>query len=249
MTKTPAVYDFEAIGKTIATERPPEAGLAALWRRLDDTTDLLVDEADPSGRELSDAEWERLNAEATVLYQQIIASPAVSAGDIWAKFQMLESMADDDDSDQNALRADISSALQSLAASEPQPTLIGDVAILAKFREWCEASRYAETIGDDFASEPAYNEACTAACEIKDYLVKTPASGPIGLAIKVFLRHKDEHQGGPRGGDPCKLCVPVKGERDSIVEDVEESLLRDAVRFLPELAPLCAAVIEPEAQP
>jgi hypothetical protein len=243
MTKTPAVYDFEAIGKTIATERPPEAGLAALWRRHDEMTDLLVDEADPSGRELSDAEWERLNAEATVLYQQIIASPAVSAGDIWAKFKMLESMADDDDPDHNTLRADISFALQNLAASsEPQPTLIGDVEVLAKFREWCAACRYAETIGDDFASEPAYNEACGVAYEIEDYLVKTPASGPIGLAIKVFLRHKDEHQG-PRRDAPCKLCAPVKGERDGIVDDVEESLLRDAVRFLPELAPLCAAAI------
>jgi hypothetical protein len=200
-------------------------------------------------RTLSDAEWERLNAEAIALHRQIVASPTVSAGDIWAKFKILEVMMDDNDSEGNALRADIYSALQNLAASEPQPTLIGDEEIVAKFREWCEASRYAETIGDDFASEPAYNDACAAAFEIEDYLVETPASGPIGLAIKVFLRHKDEHQGGPRGGDPCKLCVPVKGERDGLVEDVEESLLRDAVRFLPELAPLCAAVIGPEAQP
>ena len=99
-----------------------------------------------------------------------------------------------------------------------------------------------------FRIRAAYNEACGAACEIEDYLIKTPASGPIGLAIKVFLRHKDEHQGGSRGGDPCKLCVPVKGERDGIVDDVEESLLRDAVRSLPELAPLCAAVIEERAE-
>jgi hypothetical protein len=66
--------------------------------------------------------------------------------------------------------------------------------------------------------------------------------------IKVFLRHKDEHQG-TRGGDPCKLCAPVIGERDGIVDEVEESLLRDAVRFLPELAPLCAAAIEERAEP
>lgn len=243
MTKTAAVYDFEAIGKTIATERPPEASLAALWRRYDEMTDILVDvNANPSGP-LSDAEWEQLNAEAIALHRQILASPTVSAGDIWAKFKILEVWMDDDDSDGNALRADICSALQNLAASEPQPTLIGEIEVLAKFREWCEASRYAETIGDDRASEPAYNEACSAACEIEDYLVKTPASGPIGLTIKVFLRHKDEHQGSRPGGDPCKLCAPVKGERDGIVDDVEESLLRDAVRFLPELAPLCAAAI------
>ena len=43
MTKTPAVYDFEAIGNPIANERPPEAGLAALWRRHDEMTDMLVD--------------------------------------------------------------------------------------------------------------------------------------------------------------------------------------------------------------
>jgi hypothetical protein len=223
MTKTAAIFDFDAIGKTLAPARPDLPALLraprvhacrrcstepfnaaavddipSLWHhrqklvRIAEKADELIP-PDPEGGSASEvmAIWDR----AFAIDEIVSAVRARCIHEAEAQTALLAELVDAEwDANQGQLRDSILAVMQSLpgeapetaggASTEPQPTLIGDVAILAKFREWCEACRYAETIGD-FASEPAYGEACAAACEIKDYLVKTSASGPIGLAIKV----------------------------------------------------------------
>jgi hypothetical protein len=65
-----------------------------------------------------------------------------------------------------------------------------------------------------------------------------PTAGAAGLAIKVFLRHHQEHAG-ERTDDPCSLSAPWD-EEDAVLE---KAIIRDVVRFVPELTPLAASFI------
>jgi hypothetical protein len=82
------------------------------------------------------------------------------------------------------------------------------------------------------------------ACELERAIGATPAEGVRGLAVKIFLR---EHCDSPLLSnciDPCALnpLNPIAGER--IADGLTRELVRDAVHFLPELAPLSVAITE-----
>ena len=125
--------------------------------------------------------------------------------------------------------ADISSALQNLAASSAtQPTLIGDVEILEKFREWCDTRR-AVWVGDDEAAKDA---AWNRAIDIEKALLAIPAVGVAGLMIKAYLLVHYADDGPREDAAAVSAGMPDDDERASLLK---LELLRDAVRFLPEL--------------
>lgn len=112
-----------------------------------------------------------------------------------------------------------------------------DSAILALFREWCEAVRYSAR---DFDEESESEAACARVYGIEDAISDIAATGAAGLAIKIYIRSRTDHA--VAGGDPCGLGAAA------YMEEMEASILRDACRFVPELGPLCAAVLESEEE-
>jgi hypothetical protein len=66
-------------------------------------------------------------------------------------------------------------------------------------------------------------------------IIETPSSGAAGLATKSYLLHHIEggvYDGGPALGD------------GAINWEIDASILKDVVRFVPELAPLVAAALD-----
>ncbi len=235
---TAIVDDFvairNAIGNALAPEQPARMSLAMLWHQLDEITDLLVD-GYPSGGELSEEEDERLSAQAIELQNQIVTSRAVSVGDVWGKFKLLESvMVDDAEPDHNALRADISSALQNLAvAPEPQTALAGDEEILALFKEWRSAAMAWKKAPDGEDERRCYRELR----EIQTALQTTPSVGVVGLAIKTYLILAVEE------GSDCAGTLTNPARTSDEVEGCAATI-RDLIRFAPVLEPLCADCLE-----
>lgn len=132
----------------------------------------------------------------------------------------------------------------------------GDAAILDLFREWMRLNRDYPGDGDDEEREAALD--ALLAFERRVFVI--PASGPIGLAIKICMLVEEHHglEPGPRPGDPprlCALCEADYGPDGRMYGNAVKlrGLLEDAVRFVPELAPFVqeitgAPVIRPQAQ-
>lgn len=217
---TAIVNDFTAIGKTLS-ERPAEKNLATLWWKLDEMTDLLVD----GDGELSEEEWDRLSAQALELEKQIVTSPAISLDDVWGKFKLLESvMANNPDPDHNALRADISSALQSLAAnSDPQQMAAGNSEISVFFREWLDL--YRRLNAEEFVEESEeWKAMLQRPVDIEQELIGTKARTLRDFAMKAFLAWYRADAGAEM--------------------DLVESLKDDAVRLLGGLESAYASLAE-----
>ena len=118
-----------------------------------------------------------------------------------------------------------------------------DDRILTLFREWCEAIRHLEalpTASDDDPERVAAHARCSG---LEAAISDTASSGPAGLAVKIYIETFHEH--GCRSADPCEIGK----HKDQRINETLLSALRDACRFLPELVPLCAAVLEEEEQP
>ena len=120
-----------------------------------------------------------------------------------------------------------------------------DQQILSLFRRWIEAYRSAAEIGEA-GLESHHDAACDAFREIEHKIVDTQAQGPIGLSIKAYLIAHDAHGG-------SRECAPA-GLRDfepGTAPECTRSLMRDAARFVPEIAELAAPMIgqPPPADP
>lgn len=138
-------------------------------------------------------------------------------------------------------------AIGKTIASE-QPVLTGDAEIVAMFQEWRQLTQRADELlvqGDIDISggAPVRNAALNAGEALVDDVLKlesqifaTPAIGGVGLAVKVYLWMHYEDQNPREGGDTTALSE--KFIRDEC-EDFMLAPLRDAVRFVPELAALC----------
>jgi hypothetical protein len=120
-------------------------------------------------------------------------------------------------------------------------------AIVALFRQWVAAEIEADALGqrdaEDGTPEQAEFEAASErTTDLADAIAAIPSRGPVGLAIKAYLRHHFAH--GSRYGDrPATLA---EFETDCGTETaLERSMIEDAVHFVPELAALAAAAIEP----
>jgi hypothetical protein len=101
-------------------------------------------------------------------------------------------------------------------------------AIVALFRQRVAAENEADALGqrdaEDGTPERAeFNAATERTTDLADAIVAIPSRGPVGLAIKVYLRHRFAH-GGRYGDRPAMLgefeadCTEAALER-SIIEE------------------------------
>ena len=113
----------------------------------------------------------------------------------------------------------------------------GDDQILVLFREWLIAVRHANSGIPEHEDDAVLDIACDRVTEIEDAIAGLPCAGVVGLSIKIFLLHHKQfplHQ----PADGCGL-----GSGSPFESSIEKSVIGDAVRFVPELAPLCAEVL------
>jgi len=118
--------------------------------------------------------------------------------------------------------------------------------ILSLFREWIvaqiEAQPLSERVTADHTPEQAaFESASDRTVELVDAIADTPSRGPVGMAIKAYLRHHFAHN--PLYGNPPETLGEFKFYDDSPEANLERSIIEDAVRFVPELGPLAAAVV------
>jgi hypothetical protein len=99
------------------------------------------------------------------------------------------------------------------------PAPADDSRILSLFRDWQGLCRAAEAIRDDSEYDAARERLDAIATE---EIAKVPAAGAAGIAIKAFLHLHME---------------------DPPLGALEISLLEDAARFVPQLAPLVADLV------
>jgi hypothetical protein len=120
-----------------------------------------------------------------------------------------------------------------------------DSEILSLFREWVAAMRAADALpgGPDGSPEQAeYDAACRRCWNLEKAITAIPAAGAAGLAIKIYIGvHVVDTS---TRDDDAALSADALDVDQSCDARVSASILRDAVRFAPELAPLTAAVIE-----
>jgi hypothetical protein len=105
----------------------------------------------------------------------------------------------------------------------------GDSKILALFREWVAARRHMSAVPDE-----EFEAACAVLRRIEDTINETPSSGAAGLAIKSYLALHAE------GGNDPKDAAALG---DAAI-NYYASILKDAISFVPELAPLARHAIE-----
>jgi hypothetical protein len=117
---------------------------------------------------------------------------------------------------------------------------------LTLFRRWESMRREYNEILEipDLATETAINAAFDRICDVAREIAARPAQGVTGMAIKLFLRHHEEHPFGPWGD--LGLCTPIEGAHEfPIIADLERSLIADVARLVPELATLCTRALTP----
>jgi hypothetical protein len=182
---------------------------------------------------LSDRMW--------ALYDQITLSPPVSLASVAIKLRLL---ADPDlGLENNEGINDLASLRQALGLVE---RIARDDAILSLFRQWIEAHLAAEQIGKS-GDSPEFDAAVVRVCDLERGIGKIPAQGLIGVAIKAYLVAHHEHV--PALGDhPAGVSRVDPGWLGALNADNLVSLIRDAARFVPEIAMLAAPLIG-EAQP
>jgi hypothetical protein len=117
----------------------------------------------------------------------------------------------------------------------------GDGAILAAFDRWREQVRLCEANGADDLPEEMVDALDEPAIVIAD----TPASGVVGFAIKAYLAVYQGADLRQREDALGPLSEPYYGEKGELYlgPRLFKGLVTDAARFVPDLAPLAAAVI------
>jgi hypothetical protein len=244
MAKTPAIYDFDAIGKTLAPDDRPD--LPALFEELK----VIVREFDAADEANDKAHWEALSnrlGEKRKLMEGAIA-PDLAA--LRAQLEWLV-LNEHPILREKEIFDNILASVRTMAASaEPQPAVTGDTAILAKFREWiaaCDAAdaftsecfELARAAGDAHAADsyPAWRAKFDDADELAAEVAEMPANGVAGLAIKVFLASWARNHASRR-------TVGIGCVSDNCDGDLIKACLRDAIRFAPVLELLCVDCLE-----
>jgi hypothetical protein len=112
--------------------------------------------------------------------------------------------------------------------------LADDSKILVLFREWVAARRAADVLCGEDGKSAEYKAAAEAAEKIESALIEVPSNGAAGLAIKSYLAL---HADGADYDDGAALG------KFAINREVDVAILKDIVRFVPELEVLAAAPI------
>jgi hypothetical protein len=129
-------------------------------------------------------------------------------------------------------------------AAREHPGVHGaDAEILSLFRQWIEAQRE----GDRMEGGPAHDAVCDRISQLEYRIADLPACGLVGLSVKAYFVARDGREALP-GADPAGVSA---FETRTYGDDPEKfvdarlvaSLLRDASRFVPDIAPLAVPVI------
>jgi hypothetical protein len=119
----------------------------------------------------------------------------------------------------------------------------GDARVLALFHDWLDASREADRFTEDDADDDdaAFDAALDRRDEIEEEIIATPG-GPAALAVKMYLSVRVDAASWTPELAMLRCPKLLDGGPDLIV-----SMLRDAVRLVPELADLAAPIIHEDA--
>ena len=125
-----------------------------------------------------------------------------------------------------------------------------DGEILRLFRQWIAEHRAAERIPKENEYTDEFDAAVDHICEIEHAIADIPASGPVGFAVKAYLachfEHPPGHRDNPAGVSLLSidyLCDPPLDSFSSF--HCIAAVIRDAARFVPEIAELGRLVIDP----
>src|SRR6202035_5274461 len=115
-------------------------------------------------------------------------------------------------------------------------------AFLTVFRQWIEAHLAAAQIGEATGDSPEFDAAMDRVNDLERGIAKIRALGPVGLAVKAYLAAHYEH--GPNLGDhPAGVARLDPALHGALTTDNLVSLIRDAARFVPEIATLAEPLI------
>ncbi len=130
----------------------------------------------------------------------------------------------------------------SAIAAAPQ-----DSEILSLFRQWIRAYRAADEIAQADRPESEHDAACEVFRGIERKIVDIPVQGPAGFAVKAYLAVHCQHPASAHDADPAGLSgyPDYDGDEPEAYFDNHciASLMRDAARFVPEIAELAAPMI------
>jgi hypothetical protein len=180
---------------------------------------------------LADAERldKPLSKRMWALYDQIALSPPVSLTSAAVKLRLL---ADPDlGLENNEGINDVASLRQALGLVE---RVANDDAILSLFRQWIEARKSWDS--------PEFDAAVVRICDLERGIGKIPAQGLIGVAIKAYLVAHHEHTPSLRD-HPAGVARLNPALHGALNADNLVSLIRDAARFVPEIAVLAVPLI------
>jgi hypothetical protein len=90
---------------------------------------------------------------------------------------------------------------------------------------------------DDSPEQRAFEAAAAQAEGMLAEMAEVPAAGLAGFVLKVFLYVRSQH-GGSAGAEPCAVRAVFESDEIYASTLLMQSLLKDAARFMPELAPL-----------
>jgi hypothetical protein len=125
------------------------------------------------------------------------------------------------------------------------PIANDDELIFSLFRDWQAAERAATALPSgayDSPEDVAYQAALEHAEDVLYKIADVPAAGLAAFVLKAFLYAHCEH-GSASGPEPCALRAFFKSEENYSSTPLLQSILEDAARFLPELAPLVERAI------
>jgi hypothetical protein len=120
----------------------------------------------------------------------------------------------------------------------------GDAKLCQLFAEWLQGAAPASGWPED---DDASDAQLDLVHEIENAIEATPASGPVGLALKILVIGKNQIdfglEQGPDGTCKMKVREGDYTETGYLADAWYRSLLRDAVRFAPELLPIVEEVL------
>ena len=116
----------------------------------------------------------------------------------------------------------------------------GDAHVRALFRDWLDVTRELwRHCHDEDRTE--YDAASDRETEIEEEIARTPG-GSVALAIKVFLSERFDLCAWVPEPGMIRQYPPdeIEEEERVWIDDLKISILRDAAKLAPELAPVCS---------
>jgi hypothetical protein len=127
-----------------------------------------------------------------------------------------------------------------------------DGEILRLFQQWIAEHRAAERIPKENEYTDEFDAAVHHIGEIEHAIADIPASGPVGFAVKAYLachhEHGPSHRDDPAGVSLLSrgfVCDPDRPLDSNTNFHCIAAVIRDAARFVPEIAELARLVIDP----